>query len=160
MRQMRKKIEKNTCVRRFRQNLRTLFVTMVKKGSKDVIAMAKETVYVRAHMMQDTLCAELLGEIDHHTCRPMRKELDELLYLHRPRALIIDLSRVSFMDSSGLGLLMGRVALAESLGTRITVRSPSSRVRRILELSGITRLSSLVLEDGAAAQKKERKEHA
>ncbi len=121
--------------------------------------MAKENVYVRAEVMQDVLRAELLGEIDHHTCRPMREELDELLYLHRPRTLIIDLGSVSFMDSSGLGLLMGRIALAESLGTRVTVRSPSLRVRRILELSGITRLTSLVLEGGSGTQKKERKEH-
>ncbi len=120
--------------------------------------MAKESVYVRAEIMQDVLTAELLGEIDHHTSRPMREELDTLLYLHRPRTLIIDLHLVSFMDSSGLGLLMGRIALAESLGTRVTVRSPSARVRRILELSGITRLTSLVVEGGAKAQKKERKE--
>lgn len=119
--------------------------------------MAKENAYVRAEVMQDVLCTQLLGEIDHHTCRPMREELDRLLYLHRPRTLIIDLRAVSFMDSSGLGLLMGRVTLAESLGTRVTVRSPSQRVRRILELSGITRLSSLVVEGGTAA-KKERKE--
>ena len=86
------------------------------------------------------LIARLSGEIDHHTCRPMREELDRLLYLHRPRTLIIDLRAVSFMDSSGLGLILGRFSKASEIGTECILRNPNEHVTKILDVAGIGRL--------------------
>ena len=55
-----------------------------------------------------TLIVFLEGDIDHHNARPIRSRIDTKVYIQRPDELIIDLSHVSFMDSSGLGLILGR----------------------------------------------------
>lgn len=52
--------------------------------------------------------AYLIGEIDHHTAGEVREKIDDTLMLVKPKTLILDFKNVSFMDSSGIGLVMGR----------------------------------------------------
>ena len=80
--------------------------------------MLKENAFLSKKIEGDVLTVEILGEIDHHSARPIREEIDRLLYLYRPKEMILSLAHVSFMDSSGLGLLMGRITLAEALSCR------------------------------------------
>ena len=82
----------------------------------------------------------LKGEIDHHSAVSVRSAIDEKLYELRPKMLVMDLSRIEFMDSSGLGLIMGRYALMQKLGGEFAVVNPSSRVQKIFELSGLGRI--------------------
>ena len=82
------------------------------------------------------LCAELLCEIDHHTARQLREEVDEAVLAARPALLVLDFSAVGFMDSSGLGLILGRLALCERIGAALEVRGASEGVARLLRLSG------------------------
>ncbi len=82
----------------------------------------------------------LKGEIDHHTAVSVRSAIDEKLYELRPNLLVMDLSRIEFMDSSGLGLIMGRYALMQKLGGEFSILNPSSRVQKIFELSGLGRI--------------------
>ena len=82
----------------------------------------------------------LRGEIDHHSAVSVRSAIDEKLYELRPASLVIDLSRIEFMDSSGLGLIMGRYALMQKLGGEFCIANPSSRVQKIFELSGLGRI--------------------
>ena len=67
------------------------------------------------------------------------------LFKHRPKRLILDLSGVGFMDSSGLGLILGRCALCEELGAAVHLESPSLRVRKVLAVAGIDRLQNLTV---------------
>ncbi len=98
----------------------------------------------RASFVHDTagglLTVRIRGEIDHHTAVSIRQGIDGLLYERRPRKLILDLSAVSFMDSSGLGLIMGRLSLIRELGGEMTVWNPSRETRGILTLAGMERL--------------------
>ncbi len=98
----------------------------------------------RASFVQDTagslLTVRIRGEIDHHTAVDIRHGIDRLLYERRPRKLMLDLSAVSFMDSSGLGLIMGRLALVRELGGELVVWNPSRETRSILALAGMERL--------------------
>ncbi len=80
------------------------------------------------------------GDIDHHNARAVRSRIDTKLYIQRPDELIIDLSRVSFMDSSGLGLILGRYTKATELGIVFKVANPTPQIRRILDLAGTERL--------------------
>ena len=80
------------------------------------------------------------GEIDHHSAISLREEADALIYKHRPRCVAVDLSQIDFMDSSGLGFIMGRYALAKKLGGELVMKDPSERVSKILSLSGIERI--------------------
>ncbi len=86
------------------------------------------------------LTVRIRGEIDHHTAVSIRRGIDGLLYERRPRKLILDLSAVSFMDSSGLGLIMGRLALIRELGGELMIWNPSRETRSILALAGMERL--------------------
>lgn len=85
----------------------------------------------------DTIIAMLSGEIDHHSAIAVRDSIDEALYRELPRALIIDIGRVDFMDSSGLGLILGRYTKAKELGTSLIVRNPSRRAEIMLKMAGI-----------------------
>ncbi len=87
----------------------------------------------------DTLTASLHGELDHHSAVTVREKIDEALYLNRPSLLIIDIGKVDFMDSSGLGLIMGRLAKATELGTTLAVANPTARAERMLKMAGLDR---------------------
>lgn len=62
------------------------------------------------------------------------------MFIQRPDELILDLSRVSFMDSSGLGLILGRYTKAVEMGIRFKVANPTPQIKRILDLAGTERL--------------------
>ncbi len=98
----------------------------------------------RASFVCDTapglLTIRIRGEIDHHTAVRIRKDIDVLLYERRPQKLILDLSAVSFMDSSGLGLIMGRYAVVRELAGDLVVFNPSREIRGILRLAGMERM--------------------
>ena len=67
-------------------------------------------------------------------------QIDDELYKLRPRKLTLDLSRVEFMDSSGLGLILGRFNKASEIGTEFTLLNPADSVRKILDVAGIARV--------------------
>ncbi|MBQ9098357.1 MAG: STAS domain-containing protein [Clostridia bacterium] len=85
------------------------------------------------------LCVYLYGEIDHHSAVGLREDLDALILRERPKRLVLDLSRIEFMDSAGLGLLMGRYRLMCDLGGEMAVEKPNERVMKILRLAGMER---------------------
>ena len=85
-----------------------------------------------------TLC--LSGEIDHHSALMLRQAADDLIYRHRPLEVVLDLSGIEFMDSSGLGFIMGRYALLKKLGGTIIIKAPNDRVKKIIALAGLERI--------------------
>ncbi len=93
------------------------------------------------------------GEIDHHTAVSIRNGIDGVLFEKRPEKLILDLSGVSFMDSSGLGLIMGRLSVMKSLGGEMVLQRPSRETHTMLQLSGMERLLSIVYTEGAEPEK-------
>ena len=90
------------------------------------------------------LRVSLRGEIDHHSAVAVRSAIDEKIYELRPKRMVMDLSRIDFMDSSGLGLIMGRYALIQKLGGEFIVSEPSDRVLRVFELAGLGRIIKIV----------------
>ena len=86
------------------------------------------------------LTLKLTGEIDHHSAVGLREEADRLIYLEHPKKLLLDLSGIDFMDSSGLGFIMGRYALVSKLEGTLALLNPNARVSRILSLSALERI--------------------
>ncbi|MBQ9808942.1 MAG: STAS domain-containing protein [Ruminococcus sp.] len=84
--------------------------------------------------------ARLSGEIDHHNAREIRTELDRFIISAQPKEMVIDMKNITFMDSSGIGLIMGRSKLIKEWGGRLEVREPQPYIRRVLKLSGIERI--------------------
>ena len=89
------------------------------------------------------LMVRLFGEIDHHSAASMREELDRLILKERPRRLVLDLSCIEFMDSAGLGLLMGRYRLMHDIGGALAITRPNERVLKILRLAGMERFMEI-----------------
>ena len=78
-----------------------------------------------------TLAAYLSGEIDHHAAQTLRREIDAQVDDRLPELLTLDFSGVTFMDSSGVGLILGRGRHVSALGGRLTVQNPPRAVRRM-----------------------------
>lgn len=85
-----------------------------------------------------TLAAYLTGEIDHHAAQTLRREIDAQVDTRMPELLTIDFSGVTFMDSSGVGLILGRSRHITALGGRLTVQNPPNAVRKMLDLARIS----------------------
>ena len=94
-----------------------------------------------------TLNVKIRGDIDHHSAKGVRESIDEAIMNHKPHFVVLDLSSVDFMDSSGLGLILGRYNLAEEIGAEVKIIKPAPSVLRILELAGIERI--MKIEEGA-----------
>ena len=83
------------------------------------------------------LVAWLAGELDHHAAEDVRRELDAALDRRRGGRLVLDLSRLTFMDSSGIGVVIGRYKKVKSTGGRLAVRGLTEKTDRILRLAGL-----------------------
>ncbi|MBQ7545519.1 MAG: STAS domain-containing protein [Clostridia bacterium] len=97
------------------------------------------------------LIAYLHGDIDHHGAAPMRVQIDRVLRSEKPAVLQLDFSDVAFMDSSGVGLVMGRYRLLQMYGGRLELCGMSPGVYRIMRLSGIEKIASVLPEKGNAS---------
>lgn len=86
---------------------------------------------------QGELTAYLSGDIDHHSAREMRKVIDGDIERCHPRLLSLDFRNVRFMDSSGIGLIMGRYRLIKLTGGKIKLENVPRTLERLIALSGI-----------------------
>ncbi len=89
------------------------------------------------YLQNETLVATLAGEIDHHSADRIRSDIDDELRLYDVKDLVFDFSDVTFMDSSGIGVVLGRYKKIRAAGGRVVIRNANSLVRKILEMSGV-----------------------
>ena len=90
-----------------------------------------------------TLTALLSGEIDHHWAAILREKIDERAAAAAPAILILDFSAVTFMDSSGIGLILGRVRLLQFWKGHVVLCGLSPNLGKMVELSGIASLAAI-----------------
>ena len=88
----------------------------------------------------DTMTVVLEGELDHHSAQSVRAELESLIASPHVRHLVLDLGKLSFMDSSGIGVVLGRYKTLAKRGGSVSVRSPNAHVNRIFAMSGLYQL--------------------
>ncbi len=98
---------------------------------------------VRLTLREGTLTALLSGEIDHHCAKGIREEVDKAAGQTKPRRLVLDFSRVQFMDSSGVGLIMGRYKLMQSIGGIVILANLPEKIEKIVALAGLDRLARI-----------------
>lgn len=91
----------------------------------------------------DILTVKLKGEIDHNSAAKLRTAIDSQINALRPKMLELDFSKVGFMDSSGIGLIMGRYRSMGLIGGKIKVINVPENIGRIISLSGISALGVL-----------------
>ena len=86
------------------------------------------------------------GDIDHYSARKIRETADGLIQEKHPAVLKLDFSGVCFMDSSGIGLIMGRYRTMQLYGGRLKVTDIPDHLRKIMELSGLASLNVLEIK--------------
>ena len=91
--------------------------------------------------------AYIFGEIDHHNAAGLRNEIDEAVENAYPEILVLDFGGVSFMDSSGIGLVMGRYKLMRDLCGRIDIQNAPRAIGKVMRMAGIEKLISAERED-------------
>lgn len=88
---------------------------------------------------QGNLLITLNEDLDMSSCKYLRTVIDGYIMRYQPKEFILDLSSVNFMDSSGLGLIMGRYNLLKLIDSTMTIVNPTSSIKRILELSSVSK---------------------
>ena len=86
------------------------------------------------------LVVKLYGEIDQHCVSEIRDDIDRQIAIRNINSLIVDLGGVEFMDSSEIGMIMGRYKNMVSRGGKMMLVRPQPQVDKVLELSGIKKL--------------------
>ena len=86
---------------------------------------------------ENALFIQLPEEIDHHQTPALASRIDEVLLNGTADKIVFDFSKTSFMDSSGIGLLIGRYRKIQSFGGMVYVQNVSAHMNRILQLSGV-----------------------
>ena len=84
-----------------------------------------------------TLTALLSGELDHHGTSLWRETIDERISAAAPAILVLDFASVTFMDSSGIGLILGRHKLVSAIGGVVMVQNVPAGIKRTLAIAGI-----------------------
>lgn len=98
---------------------------------------------VRIDVKESTLFAFLSGDIDHHTAKAIREEIDNSIDEHEPTLLVLDFGEVSFMDSSGIGLVMGRFKKMQTINGEITITNTPLYISKVMRISGIEKLAKI-----------------
>ena len=92
---------------------------------------------VRLLYKNGVLTAKISGEIDHHSAKEVREAIDETSQNVKPFCLKMDFLEVPFMDSSGIGLILGRVRLYKLWKGHVVLSGLSANLNKMVELSGI-----------------------
>ena len=87
-----------------------------------------------------TMYVSLAGELDDRTAPEMRRQLDEIIERARFIKIVFDLSRLEFMDSTGIGVLLGRYIKLQGKSVPAFIAKPEKSVDKVLTLSGIYKL--------------------
>ena len=92
------------------------------------------------------LTVALSGEIDHHNAAALRFEADEAIQSTVAHNIRLDFDDVTFMDSSGIGFVLGRYRIAESCGASLEVINLSGRIYNMMKLAGLEKLVMLKMK--------------
>ena len=101
---------------------------------------------VKSRIVNKTLYILLIGELDEYTAQSVRKTLDSLLDTQKGFVqIVIDLSELTFMDSTGVGVLIGRYKKMRDLGKPIFITNPSRNAERIFKMAGLYELMPKII---------------
>lgn len=83
---------------------------------------------------------EFMEEIDHHSSEKIRKRLDYEIQRFMPKKVIMDFGKVSFMDSAGIGLIIGRYKTVSIYGGIMEIVNVNTKINRVFEMSGVNKI--------------------
>lgn len=86
------------------------------------------------------LIMKITEEIDHHTTEKIRRKADYEIQRHMPKEVVLDFDNVTFMDSSGIGMVVGRYKLVSALGGKLIMKNVKSNLEKVFRMSGILKI--------------------
>lgn len=86
------------------------------------------------------LIVRINGDIDHHSCDEIRAKIDKEIALRSPRSILFDMEEVGFMDSSGIGVLIGRFKLISDGGGKAGMINVKPQIKRLCEICGLQKI--------------------
>lgn len=89
---------------------------------------------------RDALIVRLPREVDHYSSQGLKEVTESYAAMGQVRCIIFDFARTEFMDSTGIGILLGRYKFMRALGGTIALANVSDRIQRILKIAGIYRI--------------------
>ncbi len=98
---------------------------------------------LRFEPLDDKIIVTLQGELDHHSAEEVRTRIDDILDKDGYKTLIFNFSGVNFMDSSGIGAVIGRYKKMSLRGGKVCLTNVTPTVKRIFELSGMFKIISM-----------------
>lgn len=101
-------------------------------------------VSINADKQRRIITAKINGDLDHHTAKYIRGDIDMAIHENNPKTLILDFSAVTFMDSSGIGLVMGRYKIMNELSGEVLIANTPSYIGKVMHLAGLNKLCRIV----------------
>lgn len=98
-----------------------------------------------SHFIEEKiLLVEITEELDHHETEKMRRRVDYEIQRFMPKKVVFDFNRVVFMDSAGIGFLLGRYKTAKIYGGQVELMNVDEKLKKILEMSGILKVINVL----------------
>lgn len=101
---------------------------------------------ITMNMEDGTLIIRVPRELDHHAATEIKNKADNLIERNSVKRIVFDFKETEFMDSSGIGMIMGRYKLMHYMGGRVTACNLKDRVKKIFCMSGLETIVELVKE--------------
>jgi len=126
--------------------IHTSLETLMKGERRDPVMEIEQAVANRA------LILRLSGELDLKTAPSFKETVLQALGAARLHDLVVNLSAVTFVDSSGIGVLLGSYKELQRGGGQVVLVAPQPHVRTVLELAGLARLMPFVTTEAEALE--------
>lgn len=102
---------------------------------------------MKYEIQENCLTVYLPGDLDHHLAEEIKRETDHLMEQHHIRHIIFDFKETEFMDSSGIGIILGRYRKLSLLGGGVWGAHVNDRIKKILQMSGVTKIMEIFEEE-------------
>ncbi len=97
-------------------------------------------MHVKFSKRGQALIVSIVGELDHHSAEYIKSKVDSEIIKSSTKNMIFDFSKVSFMDSSGIGTIIGRYKKIKNLNGKTAIANISPQTKRIIEMSGLLKI--------------------
>lgn len=102
---------------------------------------------VKIEYSDNDVTALISGDLDHHSAKSIRDEIDYAVFEKSPKTLVLDFSSVGFMDSSGIGLVIGRFKSMQKINGNIIVKNPPYHIKKVMKLAGIDKIARITAKE-------------
>ena len=102
--------------------------------------------------INNKLIIRIDGDIDHHTCEEIRSKIDNEIHRRNPKGIIFDMKNVNFMDSSGIGVIIGRYKLILSNEGKAAMINVKPQIMRVYDICGLKKIIPLFENEKQAVE--------